>query len=298
MTRITRRETLVGVGLIVLAGCGGGDSSGAPAVVSPPPTPTPTPTPTPAPTPTPGIGSFGTLGVTTSQPFATLGYMQIGKGSGWDFVAQTDTLDTQPGHSIRFDAPSTLLLMVPGVGEGGLVPREGSGSFFNGERSGADFNAMGGILSLSRPIVAGRLQQYLMQAYFVASPYAGSNESNIILQFEYGIAVPPNALPTSGQADYQGSYSEKFAFRADFGAKTISGTIPFYVNGPTQAAQLRDVTISADGVRFTGRIIPPDGSSDGTINGLFMGPTGQEFLAQVVLKSGQTVLLFSGTRET
>ncbi|MES2698571.1 MAG: hypothetical protein V4647_03035 [Pseudomonadota bacterium] len=245
------------------------------------------------------MGSFGTLDATASQVFATLGNSQLGKGSGWDFVADAGTLKVQPGHAIRLAAPSSLLLMVPGLGEGAFVSRNNSGSFFNGERTAAIFDVLGGIITLSKPILVGRLQQYVMQAYFVGSPDANSNVSNIILQFGYGIAAPPNALPSSGQAEYQSTFSEKeFAFRADFGAKVISGTMPFYVNGPTQSSELRDVTISADGTSFSGRLIPPDGSAEGTVQGLFMGPNGEEFLAQTVLKSGQSVTLFSGIRAT
>lgn len=303
MRRITRRETLAGVGLVLLAGCGGGGTQNPPTgsgqAPTPSPTPTPTPSPTPSPTPLPNVGSFGTLGATASQVFATLGHSQLGKGSGWDFVADSSTFNVQPGHAIRLAAPSSLLLMVPGLGEGALVTRNNSGSFFNGERIEAYFDVLGGFLFLSKPIVEGRLQQYVMQAYFVSSPEAYPNASNLILQFGYGIAAPPNALPSSGQAEYQSTFSEtEFAFRADFGAKVISGTMPFFVNGPTQSSELRDVTISADGTGFSGRLIPPDGSAEGTIQGLFMGPNGEEFLAQTILKSGQSVTLFSGIRAT
>lgn len=291
MRRITRRETLAGVGLVLLAGCGGGGTQNPPTGSGQ--------APTPSPTPMPNVGSFGTLGATASQVFATLGYSQLGKGSGWDFVADSGTFNVQPGHAIRLAAPSTLLLMVPGLGEGALVSRSNSGAFFNGERSSAIFDVLGGILDLGKPIVVGRLQQYVMQAYFVSAPEAYPNASNLILQFGYGIAAPPNALPSSGQAEYQSTFSETaFAFRADFGAKIISGTLPFYVNGPTQSSELRDVRISADGTSFSGRLIPPDGSAEGSIQGLFMGPNGEEFLAQAVLQSGQYVTLFSGNRAT
>lgn len=301
MRSITRRETLAGAGLALLAGCGGGGtpSSLTSSVQMPTPAPAPAPAPTPTPTappPLPAVGSFGTLGATASQAFATLGNSQRGKGGGWDFVAEAGTLTAQTGHTIRFAAPSSLLLMVPGLGEGELVPRDNSGGQLNGERTGALFNVLGGILSLSRPIVAGRLQQYVMQGYFASAPFANSTQSNLMLEFLYGIPTPPNAVPASGTADYQTIYTEKATFRADYGAKSITGTIPFYVNGPTLASEFRDVTISADGTRFSGRLIPPDGSAEGTIQGIFLGPIGQEFLAQAVLKSGQRITLFSGTR--
>ncbi|QGN54962.1 hypothetical protein [Novosphingobium sp. Gsoil 351] len=237
------------------------------------------------------------MSATTSQAFSTLGNLQAGKGSGWDFVYEAGTLATHPGHAIRFAAPSSLLLMVPGLGEGELVPRNNSGAIVNGQRAEAYFNVLGGILDLSRPMVGERLQQYVMQGYFASSPNANSTESNLMLAFGYGIPTPPNALPTSGAADYQMVFTEKgFTFRADYGAKIITGTIPYYVNGPTLASELRDVTISADGASFSGRLIPPDGSGEGLLQGLFMGPTGEEFLAQAILKSGQSATLFSGTR--
>ena len=109
--------------------------------------------------------------------------------------------------------------------------------------------------------------------------------------------TPPNALPASGAADYQTTSTERVStFRANYATKTITGTIPFFVNGPTLAAEFRDVTISADGTSFSGRLIPPDGSAEGTVQGRFTGPGGQEFLAQAVLKSGQSITLFSGAR--
>ncbi|MEO6154068.1 MAG: hypothetical protein ABIT09_03775 [Croceibacterium sp.] len=243
------------------------------------------------------MGSFGTLGATTSQAFATIGNSQRGRGGGWDFVPEAGTLTTQPGHAIRFAVPSSLLLMVPGLGEGELVPRDNSGGSFNGERAGANFNVLGGILGLSRPVVGERLQQYVMQGYFTSAPNANSTQTNLLLEFGYGLPTPFNALPVSGAADYQMTFNEKgFTFRADYGAKSITGTIPFYVNGPTAVSEFRDVRISADGTNFSGRLIPPDGSEEGTVQGLFMGPTGQEFLAQAVLKSGQRITLFSGAR--
>lgn len=300
MIRMTRRETLAGAGLILLAGCGGGGSTSPPISLGQAPAPSPTPTPTATPTPPPplpAVGSFGTLGATTSQTFATLGSSQRGKGSGWDFILEEGSLTSQPGHTIRFAAPSSLLLMVPAIGEGELVPRDNSGSLVNGERAVAYFNVLGGILTLSRPIVAEQLQKYVMQGYFASAPNANSTETDLILEFAYGIPTPPNVLPTSGAADYQLTFNDnRFTFRADYGARTVTGGIPFFVNGPSQITELRDVTISADGTRFSGRLIPPDGSAEGTLQGLFMGPRGEEFLAQAVLKSGQSIVLFSGTR--
>ena len=294
MRRITRRETLAGAGLALLAGCGGGGGSSSPPISlgqAPAPAPTPTPIPTPPPPP-PNVGSFGSLSATTSLAYATLGHSQRGMGDGWDFVPEVGTLTTQPGHAIRFAAPSSLLLMVPGLGEGELAPRDNSGSFLNGERASASFNVLGGILTLARPVVVERLQQYVMRGYFTSAPVSGKY---LILEFEYGLPTPPNALRTLG-ADYQMNTEKGFTLRADYGAKTVTGTIPFFVNGPSLASQFRDVTISNDGTSFSGRLIPPDGSAEGTVQGLFVGPTGEEFLAQAVLKSGQSIALFSGAR--
>lgn len=296
MRRITRRETLAGASLVLLAGCGGGGSPSAPAISGPTPVPAPTPTSSPAPSPPPpDVGSFGTLGASASQSYATLGHAQRGRGSGWHFFPEAGTLTTRPGHAIRFAAPSSLLLMVPELGEGELVPRD-SGTFSGSERVGANFNVLGGVLSLVRSIVAERPQQYVLRGYFVSAPDAGSSQNNLILEFGYGLATLRNALPASGAAEYALNTERGFAFRADYGAKTITGAIPFFVDGPTQAAELREVTIGADGTSFSGRLIPPDGSAEGTVEGLFMGPTGEEFLAQAVLNAGQRIAILSGAR--
>jgi hypothetical protein len=149
---------------------------------------------------------------------------------------------------------------------------------------------------MSRPFVADRPQQYVMHAYFASAPEADQGQTNLLLSFAYGIATQPNALPTSGVADYATTYSESgLVFRADYAAKAITGTLPFYTNGPTLTSLLKDVTISADGTSFSGRVVPPDGSAEGTIQGLFMGPTGEEFAAMTVLKKGG-ISIFSGVR--
>lgn len=298
MIRISRRDTLAGAGLILLMGCGGGGGSSPPTGSGPTPMPTPTPTPSPTPSaPPPDIGSFGTLGVTTSQSFATLGNSQQGNGSGWDFVGVPGSLSAQPGHAIRFAAPSSLLLMIPGFGEGELVPRGSSDVIFNGELIAAYFDVLNGMLTLSRPVVADRLQRYVMQGYFVSDPEAGSTEANLIVAFSYGIPTPPNALPTSGSAQYQTTFTEsRFSFSADYSSNGITGAVPFYVNGPALVSEFRDVIISEDGTGFSGRLIPPDGSAEGTVQGRFMGPTGEEFIAQAVIRAGQSILLFSGSR--
>jgi hypothetical protein len=137
-----------------------------------------------------------------------------------------------------------------------------------------------------------------MQGYFTSAPTANSNQTNLFLEFQYGLAAPPTAA-ASGIADYQMNFTGKeFTFRADYGAKIITGAVPFYTNGPTQISQFRDVTISADGTGFGGRLIPPNGSAEGTVQGLFMGPSGEEFLAQAVLPGGPSIMLFSGARAT
>ncbi len=296
MVHLTRRDALAGAGMVLLAGCGGGDSS-APPPTSSGPTPAPTPTPTPTPTPPPDLGSFGTLGALTSQTFATLGYSERGRGSGWDFIPESGSLTSQPGHGMRFEAPSRLLLNVPTVGEGELVPRDNRGGFIGGERIDGTFNVLGGICQLVRHFVADSLQKYVMQGYFVSAPEANQSQANLMLTFAYGIATAPGALPTTGAGDYATSYSEKgLAFRADYSARLVTGTIPYYGNGPALTSLLKDVSISADGASFSGRLLPPDGSPEGTIQGLFMGPAGEEFIALTVLKSGQAISIFSGTR--
>ncbi|WP_188644608.1 hypothetical protein [Tsuneonella deserti] len=198
---------------------------------------------------------------------------------------------------MRFEAPNRLFLKLPTLGEGKLVPRTVGGSF-RGELVDVTFDVLGGICQLVRPIVAEKLQQYVMQGYFVSAPEANQSQSTLLLTFAYGIPTPPSALPASGAADYAMSYNDKgFAFHADYATKAITGTIPFFVNGPTLSSQLKEVVISADGASFSGRLLPPDGSPEGTIQGMFMGPSGEEFIALTVLKSGQTISIFSGTRQ-
>lgn len=301
MTGISRRETLAGAGLVLLAGCGGGDSAGSATSVGSAPAPTPTPTPTPpAPPPPPPpateVGAFGTLGLNTSQVFATLGNGQRGKGSGWDFIPEPGSVTTRPGHTMRFAAPASLLFSVPGLGEGQLVPRDNSGGFLNGIRTSADFNVLGGIVTLSRAIVVERLLNYVMLGYFVSAPSANQSQSNLLVEFGYGLRTPANALPSSGTAEYRTTSEAGLSIRANYSDRTVTGTVPFYVNGPTQASELRDVAISADGTGFSGRLIPPDGSAEGTIEGFFMGPAGEELLAQTTLRSGQSITLFVGVR--
>ncbi len=300
MKKISRRKTLAGLGIVFLAGCGGGDTGrgGSPTTsASPPPPPAPPPPP-PPPLPPPPIGSFGTLGATSAVAYATLGYSMRGRNAGWDFIAEQGSYSMNPGQTLRYTASEGLVFAVPNFGEGALVPIEGTGGVNEaGQRTSAGFKVLGGEISLYSLSLEKTVLKYVMSAYFTSEPYGGQDKLYTIVNFAYGIGTQPGAAPSGGKSDYLIGSSLEPKLQVDFAAKTVTGVLRDYRN-PRVDWNLDQVTLSDDRTRFKGNLVDPNTQIVRTIDGYLLGPTGEEMMLRYLFDNESSVFLRFGLRTT
>ena len=163
-----------------------------------------------------------------------------------------------------------------------MVPDEAAGgSVVDGERASAAFKALGGVLWVYR-VYRGPNQPFdhVLEAYFTSAPDTARPDPYLMATFAYGTPTAMNALPVAGMFSYTAYALSERTLTVDFGARTVAGSLDFGNNG-VRTYELTDVVLSADRTRFSGRLVPPDGSHEGQIDGLFMGPTGAEVAMRV-----------------
>ena len=83
------------------------------------------------------------------------------------------------------------------------------------------------------------------------------------------------AIGGSATFEAYGASPNKRQLQVDFAARTVSGSVDLNVYGE-RSYQFADVSLSADGTQLTGRLVPGDGTPEGRVDGIFMGPGGTE----------------------
>lgn len=242
------------------------------------------------------MGSFGTLGVTTSQVFATIGYAFRGKYDGWDLISDADSFTTDNTHAIRFAAPSQLLFSVPGVGEAVAEPNDGSGSTVNGQRISAQFGVLGGYLNVGVIRAGNADYKYTLQAEWYGPEEKGTPFPFPIVTLLYGIATPAGSLPTSGSASFAPQYGVSSGISVDFATKAVTAKITRTVNDLAYTYEVLDGKLSADGTQFSGRLVAPGAPTEGKVEGIFAGPIGEELMIRFVFTKAD--MLVMGARRT
>ena len=291
MEKWSRRDALVGMSVVVLAGCGG-DSGSNPPPTGGSPTPTPTPTPTPSPLP---IGDFATLGQTSALTFASVGYSVRGRYSGWDFIVEEGSYNSDPGQTIRLETPQNVILAIPGFGEDVLVAVPSSELFEGNRRIRVVYEHLEGWIDINVPLVGDRYMQYARGGYWYSAPWEAQAQAFTLLFMAYGVATV--SMPTTGRFSYTKSWGEQPMLEVDFGARTVSGTISKYGPSPVPEWSLTDVTISPDGAGFEGKLTAPGAAtSQGNIKGIFVGPNAEEFIAQLDYGTAESLTLIYGKR--
>ena len=140
-----------------------------------------------------------------------------------------------------------------------------------------------------------------MEHAFYASwadvPFEQQYSVHTLLQLAYGLATSSGALPTIGKVNYTMSRAGQPLMTVDFAAGTITGSITDYrIVGGVEWA-FTDVTISADGKSFEGKLTKAGASvAEGLVEGFFVGPAGEEIIARSRFESIETLSNFFGKR--
>ncbi len=270
---------------LVCGSCdGGGSSAPIPSSSTPSPSPVPTPAPSaPAPTLPAGIQSFGTLGQTTPQAFAVLGFSVRGKDGGFGYVIDPATLDTQSTTGLRLAAVNQLVLSVAGQGEGTLIPNGGNGIDPQGRLVQASYNVLGGVAGLQETrLIDGTVLKNTGHGSWVSAFTANDANPYLLISFVYGVPTAPSSIPQGGINLYRIAFGPPgSALTVDFTARTVSGTITLQEEGgAVHVYALQDVVLTGDRTEFKGRIASSTNGKTGEIQGRFTGSAGEEIMAR------------------
>ncbi len=282
----SKRIAWFGAAALALAcsGCGGSGSG------SPPPsgggaTPTPSPAPTPAPNPG-GSSSFGSLGQTNSLTFASLGFSYRATDGGFGYNLVEGSTDPTFTPSLRLAAPDQLFLTVPGIDEGALRPDGSSGISQQVGLFSQGYFAPGGHVSINLVLKTNNsVLAYSAYAFWISNnSNAGPGEPYLISPFVYGVPTSPSALPASGIATYavlmSSTGSRNNNLTVDFSSRTVTGSVAMETPTGPLTFSLQGVTFTGDGSQFSGTLVTPDRALQGTFEGRFTGPTGEELIGR------------------
>lgn len=301
MEELSRRSTLAALGIVMLGGCGGGDGGSSASAPTSPPLPPPPPPPAPPPPPPPP--TVGTLGLTEPLTMPAIGFSVRAAGTGWEFAPDVSSYNFGPGTiSMRFAPQSNLYLSVAGSAESAVTTLSSSSpNYYQGEVVGLNYTALGGDLWLHRPVMSEKILRYAIRGYLTAKVGSGTFPY-LVAEFAYGIATAASALPTSGTRTYRMEFEIFDRLTVDFAARTVTAAIQLrnkdYKDVP---AAFRDVLLLPDGSGFSGKVAAIDGSIEGTIEGKFFGPTGEELAIRTAIdpaKTAQISLVAFGLRDT
>jgi hypothetical protein len=225
---------------------------------------------------------FGALGQTSSQQFAVLGFAYRGQDAGFGYRPDPTSVEPDVAVALRFLAPSQLLLTIPGLGEGALLPSGASGADFQGRLNYLGYLALGGNSHLTLPLAKGATT-YLTSTGFGSwvSPPENSPQSYPfrLIEFVYGVPTRPDDVPASGSATYESSDANIGPIVVDFAARRVTGTI---AAGGTEsrAYSIRDVVFTPDGTGFQARLTTGDPTLEGSIDVRFTGTAAIELMGR------------------
>lgn len=275
------------------SGCGGETGGGGtPQPTGGGATPTPGPTPTPAPAPV-GVRDFGSLGQTTPQTFASYGFSYRATDNGFGYDLVEGSVDPTFTPSLRLAAQGQLFLTVSGFGEGWLRPDGSSGTSPVIGITEFGYYAPGGrayisviFKTLPNTVLANSASASWVSDYDSATPSA----PYLISPFVYGVPTPPAAIPASGIATYAApniSTGERsIDLTLDFSARTVTGSVVLASPTGPVSFMLQGVTFTGDGSQFSGNLVVPGNAIQGTFEGRFTGPSGEELIGRYTVPRG------------
>lgn len=266
-------------------GCGGEDSA-LPSPVSLSGSPIPTPSPSPTTTPS---ATFNTVAFALAQSagfnYAVLGYRVAAKAGPMENIPDPATIDATIPISLAYSGSGQFRLSIGGVGEGPLAPSGGGGiASADGRTTQFSFNALGGGGSIgealdfaARPMTAtawGYLSITARQSLYYADDYP----------FIYGVPTASTAVPATGVAEFQSCCeTTSSAIRVDYATGRMTAT---RLGDDTAFI---DVALGTDRSTFSGKFMSRDG--EGTLDGRFTGPDGQELMMRMIVPGKAANLL-------
>lgn len=261
---------------LLLASCGGEDSTGSPPAASAPtPAPSPTPSPTPSapttPVPPPATSELppAPFGITGDTTFALLGWQNRSNGAD---APPTFNLAEEKGSLAWSTSLKTYRIDLADLASGKLVYTFGS------SRNNLAFSIVrpDGSVALayvSLIVRSANMGEIYWQTADLVQPF-------ISAQALFGIPVPAGTLPTSGTRTFVTDPVVKSEIEVDFAARKIGGTLTtFYqdawTEGPVETATLTPADIQPDGT-FVAEIAIAGSDRKGELRGRLFGASASE----------------------